>query len=268
MKKTALAALAAVVLAGACTDSNIVAPGTPEMELVDGYGTTVSNANVDVYGSFSVSFGGGTVDVLDYVGPGYNEEEQAIGSCANGKWSNPGRSNKQTGPLIHQHCVRGAALASSPSMVVTLEGISGHRGTSGPHVTQLLLEDSEALKIHYNSSSDRNNGTGLLVAYGTSGGIRTGMFVVDLDDFDTGTGSGNLLNGRCYIGELDEGRAEDTENWINCLAPTNSDGEIVADSNGNYSGKITANFFHDIGADPTTDDPDAVVQGYLWWVSR
>ena len=271
MKKLALLPLAALAFTAACSDTNqITAPNGANLELVSGHGTTVTRATVDVRASFSFTTGGGTVSATDYVGVGINEEGKEIGTCRNGRWTNP--AGKQTGAMIHAHCVRGAAAASSPSQTITLEKIAGREHKSGSgKLEKLILEENDLLHIKYNDASKKNEGLGTLVAYGSKDGVRYGKFVMELDTYDTVKNPGyNYLDGRCYVGleTTSAARLADSGNWLNCLAQTDSDGNIVTGTDQTYNGQVTAKFYHDVAADITTATPDRILTGYLFWTPR
>jgi len=269
----ALAAFAAV----ACSDTpapTAIAPDGANYQLVGGTGTTVADANIKVFSTFSYSLQGGSIDTYD--GPGITEEGNELGTCLKGgRWLNP--RNKPTGPMVHPHCIRGAG--SAPGGLVVLEEIDafvGNHPTNGNIEWIYFDENSQrgdapaGLFVEWHAANNTNSGYGMMVAYGAVDGVRTGMFVIDLstlhyaNERDKGQlADWNMLNGKCFIGE--EGEEEDPTKSRSCLRLQNGEGDDVLDENGVTYGRIAANYFSDVTADIERDAPTATVYGYLYW---
>lgn len=211
MRKLAVLPLAALALA-ACGDGSapVTAPDGPNHELVDpGQRVAATDVNAWVYGTFSLTFGGGDPGVIRSGPASFPGNPKNAGSCEDGLWINP-QGKRTSGSLTrpHPHCVG----ESTQTVQVVLEPISVKNGNPGQSDNEYLQftadrEDGQVKKVGGGGPNEPNTqGEGTLVAYAIDASTigttktRVGQFTIDLAQYSAN--QTNRFAENCSLGDV------------------------------------------------------------------
>lgn len=217
-----------LLLAGCSENSGIIAPDSPNLELVDvGKRIAQDDINSWVFGSFVVTLQGGepTLRILGADGQSEPANFPGIGvfyggHCIYGTWYNPkGKRTSGSMDRPHPHCVE--VSAGGESVRVILEPISSKHQTPGTSGNEhLFLGGDEScttednLKVQFVRAgpsgsgypNSQTSGCGEVVAWAIDESTiwttraRIGTLAIDLTQFDTDKGiasSTNLFDTDC-----------------------------------------------------------------------